>query len=101
MASSDSADDATYPPRDWHKTADPELRAEYLHAQLLKQFGDIPAVHIIGAFELRAARGIPPAVDEYIAFLEAHNSLFPNETHQRTLEDIRKAVADGVKIVFE
>ena len=101
VASSDSKDDATYPPRDWPKTADPELRAEYLHAQLLKQFGDIPAVHIIGAFELKTARGIPPTVEEYIAFLEAHNSLFPHETHRRTLEDIRKAVADGVKIVFE
>ena len=56
------ATDDTYPPRDWYKTEDPELRAEYLYAQLLKQFGDTPEVQAIGDYELKVARGISPTL---------------------------------------
>lgn len=71
--------DDTYPPRDWYKTKDPELRAEYLYAQLIKQFGDTPEVQAIGDYELKVARGIPPTLEEYTGYLEAHYTLFPKE----------------------
>ena len=38
-------------PTNWSQTEDSELRAKYYHAQLLKQFGNIPAVHIVAARE--------------------------------------------------
>ena len=38
-------------PTNWEQTKDPELRAKYYHAHLLKQFGNIPAVHIVAARE--------------------------------------------------
>lgn len=95
------ATDDTYPPRDWYKTEDPELRAEYLYAQLLKQFGDTPEVQAIGDYELKVARGIPPTLEEYIDYLEAHYQLFPNENNRSTLEDLRKVIASGNEIMFE
>ena len=91
----------TYPPRDWYKTKDPELRAEYLYAQLIKQFGDTPEVQTIGDYELKVARGIAPTLEEYANYLEAHYTLFPNEDNRRTLEDFRKIVASGSEIIFE
>ena len=93
--------DDTYPPRDWYKTEDPELRAEYLYAQLIKQFGDTPEVQAIGEYELKAAQGIPPTLEEYTAYLEAHYYLFPNKQNQQTLNNLRKAIASGHKIIFE
>ncbi|MDE0425078.1 MAG: hypothetical protein OXN25_09435 [Candidatus Poribacteria bacterium] len=94
-------DDDTYPHRDWYKTKDPELRAEYLYAQLIKQFGDTPEVQAIGEYELKAAQGIPPTLEEYTVYLEAHYHLFPNKQNQQTLNNLRKAIASGHKIIFE
>ncbi len=69
--STDNADD-TYPPRDWYKTEDPALYIEYLQAQLIKQFGDIPEVHTFVDFEERRRFGIPiKDADEYLNFLTA------------------------------
>ena len=42
-------------PTNWEQTKDVELRAKYYHAHLLKQFGNIPAVHIVAARERRKA----------------------------------------------
>ena len=96
----DAVDD-TYPPKDWYKTEDPELRAEYLYAQLTKQFGDTPEVQAIGDYELKVARGIPPTLEEYTDYLEAHYHLFPNKQNRQTLDNLRKAIASGNEIIFE
>ncbi|MCY3721117.1 hypothetical protein F4X88_15600 [Candidatus Poribacteria bacterium] len=95
------AADDTYPPRDWYKTEDPELRAEYLYAQFIKQFGDTPEVQAIGDYELKVARGIPPTLEEYTHYLEAHYHLFPNQHNRQTLDNLRKAIASGNAIIFE
>ena len=87
----------TYPPKDWHKTKDPELRAEYLYAQLIKQFGDTPEVQVIGDYELKAAQGIPPTLGEYIEFLEAHVYLWPNDKTLSTLKEMRRIRAENEK----
>ena len=38
-------------PTNWDQTKDRELRAKYYHAKLLKEFRNIPAVHIVAAHE--------------------------------------------------
>lgn len=97
----DPTDDETDLPPDLASTKDPKLRAKYLYDILLNQFGDIPEVHTIGEYEHKAAHGILPTLDEYIAFLEAHMSLWPNDTTLQTLKEIRRVKADGVQIIFK
>ena len=93
----DTADD-TYPPRDWYKTEDPELRAEYFYAQLLKQFGDIPEVHTVGEHNLNVAKGVPQTLRKIEAYLEANYHLFPNEKTKKAIEDFHKIKALGATI---
>lgn len=77
-------------PPDWYTTEDPILRAEYLRAQLVKQFGDIPQVHTVAEWHLKAPMGITRVpIDEYIAFLEAQLHLWPSDVTRRTLENAR------------
>ncbi len=95
--STDVVDD-TYPPRDWYKTEDPELRAEYFYAQLLNQFGDIPEVHTVGEYELNIARGVPPTLGKIEAYLEANYHLFPNEKTKKAIEDFHEIKALGATI---
>ncbi|MCY3742466.1 MAG: hypothetical protein OXH00_15735 [Candidatus Poribacteria bacterium] len=89
QASTDDTDDK-YPPRDWYKTEDPELHAEYFYAQLLKQFGDIPEVHIIGEHKLQIAKKVPITDDQWIKYLEASQVLWPNEKNAELLEALQK-----------
>lgn len=93
--------DETYPPRDWHKTKDPELFAEYFYAQLLKQFGDIPEVHIIGQHQLNMAKNLPISIDKYIEYLEASHTLWPHEKTSKLIDDLQKDKAEGVEWVFK
>ena len=93
----DTADD-TYPPRDWYKTEDPVLRAEYFYAQLLKQFGDIPEVHTVGEYNLDVVRGEPLTLSKIEAYLEANYHLFPNEKTKKAIEDFKELKASGAEI---
>ncbi|MCY3550985.1 MAG: hypothetical protein OXH39_11050 [Candidatus Poribacteria bacterium] len=96
----DTADD-TYPPRDWYKTEDPELHAEYLYAQLLKQFGDIPEVHTVGEHNLNVAKGVPQTLGNIEAYLEANYYLFPNEKNKKAIEDFQEIKASGATMSSE
>ncbi|MDE0482224.1 MAG: hypothetical protein OXI67_06590 [Candidatus Poribacteria bacterium] len=96
----ESANGEVYPPKNWDLTEDLELRAKYLYDILLKQFGDKPEVHTIGKYEHRAAKGIVPTLDEYIIYLEAHLSLWPNKTTRETLEEVLKMKDEGKNIIF-
>ena len=96
----DTADD-TYPPRDWYKTEDPVLYAEYFYAQLLKQFGDIPEVHTVGEYELNAAKGVPQTIGELEAHLEANYYLFPSEKNKKAIEDFQEIKALGATMNSE
>ena len=96
----DDADD-TYPPRDWYKSKDPALYIEYLQAQLIKQFGDIPEVHTFVAYEERRKFGIPiKDVGEYMDFLKAQYTLWPEQVTLETLEILQKEIAEGKNIIF-
>ena len=95
------AKDDTYPPRDWHKTEDPELYATYFYAQLLKQFGDIPEAHIIGEHRLNKVKGIPTTLGTYEIYLEAMYSLFPNEENKQTLDRLQELKTSDSTIYFK
>ena len=92
------ADDDTYPPRNWYKTEDPVLRAEYYGAQMLKQFGDTPEVHTVSDWELKKAMGVTPTHDELITYLEALYHVFPREGTLNTLNYHRELRAKGMVV---
>lgn len=75
-----------YPPKGWYRTADPVLFAEYYRAQLIKQFGDIPQVHILAEGHRKIRSEIPLTLDEKIEQLEAMYDLFPNEGTREAIE---------------
>lgn len=90
-ASTDSSEDSeVYPPPNWHLTKDPALRAEYFHAQLINQFGDIPEVHTVADYQRKKELRIPVTIDEYVESLEARYHLWPNKSILRALERLRK-----------
>jgi hypothetical protein len=80
-------------PTNWSQTEDPELRARYYHAQLLQQFGNIPAVHIVAERKRKqlVASGVYSAtLDEQIEFAKARYVLWPNESNRKYLERFLK-----------
>ena len=92
--------DETDPLQTWQNTEDPLSRAELLHIQLLKHFGDRPEVHTIRNYQIDAANGIPSTIDKEIGYLEAHYILWGDESFLRAIEDLRKLEKEGAKIVF-
>ena len=77
-------------PTNWNETEDRELRAKYYHANLLKQFGNIPAVHIVAEHERRKAKAsgdyVSYTLDEMISFDKAKYVLWPNKLNRDKLE---------------
>ena len=76
-------------PDNWLGTKDPELHAKYFHAQLVQQFGNIPAVHIVAEHKrkrLLAPRGFITNLDELINYAKARYVLWPNESNKKSLE---------------
>ena len=82
-------------PANWEETEDRELRARYYHAQLLKEFGNIPAVHIVAEHERRKAKASGDYVtytsEEMIDFAKAKHLLWPNKSNQDFLEGLLKS----------
>lgn len=77
-------------PTNWDQTKDRKLRAEYYYAHLLKQFGNIPAVHIVAAHERRRAKAsggyVTYTLDEMIDFDKAKYVLWPTKLNRDKLE---------------
>ena len=77
-------------PTNWGETKDRELRAKYYHANLLKQFGNIPAVHIVADRERRKAKAsggyVSYTLDEAINFEKARYALWPNKSNREKLD---------------
>ena len=68
---------------------DPELRAKYYHAHLLKQFGNIPAVHIVAAREREKILTnvmVFATIDEMVDFEKAQYVLWPTKHNRDSLE---------------
>ncbi len=83
-------------PNRWPETEDPVLHAEYMRAQLLKQFGEKPQVHTFVDMQLKMDLWIPLTLDEEIAFLEAQNRLWPDPRTGASLKSKRDMVSLGV-----
>ena len=76
-------------PTNWEQTKDSELRAKYYHAHLLKQFGNIPAVHIVAAREReRILTGVMvfATTDDMVDFEKAQYVLWPTKHNRDRLE---------------
>ena len=76
-------------PANWEQTEDRELRAKYYHAHLLKQFGNIPAVHIVAAREReKILTGVIvfTTTDEMVDFAKARYVLWPTNHNRDILE---------------
>ena len=66
---------------------------KYFHAQLLQQFGNIPAVHIVAEHHrkrLLAPGGFITTLDESINYAKARYVLWPNESTLKSLEGYLK-----------
>lgn len=66
---------------------------KYFHAQLLQQFGNIPAVHIVAEHHrkrLLAPGGFTATLDEAINYAKARYVLWPNESTKKSLEGYLK-----------
>jgi len=66
---------------------------KYFHAQLLQQFGNIPAVHIVAERHrkrLLAPGGFTTTLDEAINYAKARYVLWPNESTKKSLEGYLK-----------
>lgn len=66
---------------------------KYFHAQLVQQFGDIPAVHIVAEHHrkrLLAPGGFTTTLDESINYAKARYVLWPNESNRKSLEGYLK-----------
>ena len=80
-------------PDNWFGTKDPKLHAKYFHAQLLQQFGNIPAVHIVAERQrkrLLSPGGFITTLDESINYAKARYVLWPNESTLKSLEGYLK-----------
>ena len=67
--------------------------AKYFHAQLVQQFGNIPAVHIVAERHrkrLLAPGGFITTLDESINYAKARYVLWPNESTLKSLEEYLK-----------
>ena len=66
---------------------------KYFHAQLVQQFGNIPAVHIVAEHHrkrLLAPGGFTTTLDESINYAKARYVLWPNESTLKSLEGYLK-----------
>ena len=80
-------------PTNWEQTKDPELRAKYYHANLLKQFGNIPAVHIVAAREeekILTGVMVFTTTDAMVDFQKAQYVLWPTKHNRDRLERVLK-----------
>ena len=75
-------------PSDWAWIdIDEETRDKYYHAQLLKQFGDIPEVRYLIAYDLHPG---DKTRDQIVAKSEAQYRLFPNRETLKALQQAKE-----------
>ena len=80
-------------PDNWFQEKNPKRHAKYFHAQLLQQFGNIPAVHIVAEHQrkrLLSPGGFITTLDESINYAKARYVLWPNASTLKSLEGYLK-----------
>ena len=68
---------------DWYKRTDPEWKQKGYHGQLLKQFGNIPEVRYLIAYDLHPGK---KTRSQIVAKQDAFFRLYPNEETRAGLE---------------
>lgn len=76
-----------YVPPDWDKAEDDETYLKYRYAQLLKQFGDIPELRYLIAYDLHPGEKTDA---QMLARMEAQYRLFPNEQNWKALQQLHE-----------
>ena len=77
------------------------MRIGFLDLLERNRFGNIPEVQTFVAYEERRKFGIPiKDVGEYMNFLEAQYTLWPEEVTLKTLETLQNEIAEGKNIIF-
>lgn len=82
-------------PQSWHNIKDPVLYTKYFRAQLLRQFGNIPEIHIVADMTLKERQWIYPTRDEYIMYLRALYRLWRDPGTLKSLQDELRRKAEG------
>ena len=80
-------------PDNWFEEKNPKRHAKYFHAQLVQQFGNIPAVHIVAERQrkrLLTPGGFITTLDESINYAKAQYVLWPTESNKKYLEGYLK-----------
>ena len=80
-------------PHNWGVEKNAERHAEYFHAHLVQQFGNIPAVHIVAEYQrkrLLAPGGFIANLDTLINYAKANYVLWPNASNKKSLEGYLK-----------
>ena len=72
---------------DWYLREDPEWKEKGRHGQFLKQFGDIPEVRYLIAFDRYPGQ---KTREQFIARVEALYRLFPSEENLKALQQVIK-----------
>ncbi len=85
----------TNPYPNWPNATDPYERTEGKRWSLIRQFGDIPEVHIIADTEFKMRSKLRYTIDEKIGFLKALNTLWPNASTQKGLAEAKAWKASG------
>ena len=80
---------------DWNKLSQDE-RLSMVHKSLLKEFGDIPQVRTVIAFDNRPT-DLPISIDEAITHTEASLYLWPDEETRQCLVQLKQLKASGFK----
>lgn len=78
------------------ETMDPEELRKAMFNQLIKRFGDIPAVHALIEYQRKYDGNIPMPLEEDIAGLEATQELFPSESNRKTLAFSKWMLSKGL-----
>lgn len=82
-------------PRSWYLIKDPVLYTKYFRAQLLRQFGNIPEIHIVADMTLKERQWIYPTRDEYITYLRASYRLWRDPGMLESLQNELRRKAEG------
>lgn len=92
----EGANEATPQSPLWFEIEDLDERAAAYHTQLIKQFGDVPQVHVLAEGWLTLWRGVPMSIDESIRFNEAMNHLYPSESTQKVIQSLKAREASRI-----
>lgn len=73
----------------------PEERRNAIHRHMLRQFGDIPAVHTMTEFQRKKDENIEITLQEQLEGQKAVNELFPSDSTRKSIIFLEWAISKG------